>query len=304
MDYLPDLADQTRLFLLSLGFGFALGVLYDVFRVLRLAVAEHRRGFLIAWDIIYSLCCTALSFFFFLTVGDGALRAYGLLGEILGWLIYYVSFGAVALRVSGWLVKQLRRTFGFLSRVLRAPFIRFLRLLEKSAKYLRKLRISAKLFKKIYILACIPPPRCCIMSIIKMRSQRSPPTERGNPLQQNLSRRIRLLEKIESLLRKPLAKNRLISLVVLAAVPLFVLFVGLRILHGREAAARAEEQNQKLEQQAILLEAQNRHYLAVLNNDDPDVFRDYVIRTARERLGLSLPGDRMFIDRAFFKSNQ
>ena len=121
----------------------------------------------------------------------------------------------------------------------------------------------------------------------------------------NLRRRVSLLGKIESLLRKlPSRKNRLLSLVVLAAVPVFVLFVGFRILHGREATAKAEAQNQKLQQQINLLEAQNRHYLAVLNNDDPEVFRDYVICTARERLGLSLPGDQMFIDRAFFKSNQ
>jgi len=124
-------------------------------------------------------------------------------------------------------------------------------------------------------------------------------------LQKNLSRRARLLGKLEALLRKlPSRKNRVLSLVVLAAVPVFVLFVGFRILHGREAAAQAQAQNQKLQQQIDLLEAQNRHYLAVLRNDDPDVFRDYVIRTARERLGLSLPGDQMFIDRAFFKSNQ
>ena len=124
-------------------------------------------------------------------------------------------------------------------------------------------------------------------------------------MQKNLSRRARLLGKLEALLRKlPSRKNRVLSLVVLAAVPVFVLFVGFRILHGREAAAQAQAQNQKLQQQIDLLEAQNRHYLAVLRNDDPDVFRDYVIRTARERLGLSLPGDQMFIDRAFFKSNQ
>jgi len=36
----------------------------------------------------------------------------------------------------------------------------------------------------------------------------------------------------------------------------------------------------------------------VLNNEDPDLYFDYVIRIARERLGLSLPGDQVFIDRA------
>ena len=123
-------------------------------------------------------------------------------------------------------------------------------------------------------------------------------------MQKKLSRRVSLLNKTESLLRRPTRKNRLLSLVVLAAVPVFILSVGFRILRGRDATAKAELKNQKIEQQAVQLEAQNQHYLAVLNNENPEVFRDYVILTARERLGLALPGDQMFIDRAFFKSNQ
>jgi len=144
MEYLPDLADQTRLFLLSLGFGFALGILYDLFRILRLLAGKNGRVALLAQDILYCLCCTALSFFFFLAVGDGAVRLYLLGGEILGWLVYYVSFGTVALRFSEWLVRLLRRFFRFLARIFTAPFLWFLRLLEKAATPLRKCRISLK----------------------------------------------------------------------------------------------------------------------------------------------------------------
>jgi len=144
MEYLPDIADQTRLFLLSLGLGFALGILYDLFRILRLLVGSAGRFGLLAQDILYCLCCTTLSFFFFLALGDGAVRLYLLGGEILGWLVYYVSFGTVALRFSEWLVRQLRRFFRFLVRIFTAPFLWFLRLLEKTAIPLRKCRISLK----------------------------------------------------------------------------------------------------------------------------------------------------------------
>jgi len=102
----------------------------------------------------------------------------------------------------------------------------------------------------------------------------------------------------------PSRKNRVFSLVLLAAVPAFVLFVGFRILRGHAATADAEALNARLEQQIDQLDAQNRNYLAVLENDDPEVFRDYVIRTARERLGLALPGDQLFIDRAQQKNRQ
>jgi len=149
MVYLLNLADQTRLFLYSLGFGFALGILYDVFRVIRLLVApKGKRFYLLAQDIIYSLICTILSFYFFLAAGDGALRGYCLIGLILGWLVYYVSLGAVALRLSEWLVRQIRRFLRAFVRLLASPFLRFLRFLEKSARHARKLRISMKFIKK------------------------------------------------------------------------------------------------------------------------------------------------------------
>jgi len=144
MEYLPTLADQTRLFLLSLGFGFALGILYDLFRIIRLLTGKTGWGALLAQDILYSLCCTGLSFFFFLAVGDGDVRLYLLGGEILGWLVYYVSFGTVALRFSEWLVRLLRRFSKFCVRIFTAPFLWFLHLLEKAAIPLRKCRICLK----------------------------------------------------------------------------------------------------------------------------------------------------------------
>ena len=124
-------------------------------------------------------------------------------------------------------------------------------------------------------------------------------------LQNNLGGRIALLKKIEDLLRKlPSKRGRVLSLVVLLAVPMFVLWAGFRVLGGRQNAAEVNAENAQLRRQIAQLEAQNEACLAVLNNDDPEVFRDYVIRTAREQLGLSLPGDQVFIDRSLFKSVQ
>ncbi|MDR2525349.1 MAG: spore cortex biosynthesis protein YabQ [Oscillospiraceae bacterium] len=109
MEYLPGLAVQTRLFLLSLGFGFALGIFYDVFRVLRL-LFTRKGGVLLLQDILYSLCCTLLSFFFFLAVSDGSMRAYTIFGEILGWLVYYFSLGAAAVKLTEALVWRLKKS--------------------------------------------------------------------------------------------------------------------------------------------------------------------------------------------------
>ncbi len=124
-------------------------------------------------------------------------------------------------------------------------------------------------------------------------------------MQNNIGKHIAVLKKIESLLRSlPSKRNRIVSALVLLAVPVFVLAVGFRILDGRQKTAEVAEENEQLQQQIEQINAQNSSYIAVLENKNPEVFRDYVINTAREQLGLSLPGDQVFIDRSLFKSNQ
>ena len=119
-------------------------------------------------------------------------------------------------------------------------------------------------------------------------------------MQNSRRRQISFLKRLENLVRNAGGRRRSMSFLVLLAVPVFVLSVGFRILNTREATAAVAEQNENYRQQIQQLQAQNRDYQAVLDNDDPEIFRDFVVRTARERLGLSLPGDQVFIDRALF----
>jgi hypothetical protein len=142
MSYLPNVAAQTRLFLLALGFGFALGVLYDVFRVVRLLFTRpgkgKKRGPLLVQDLLYCLCCAVLSFFFFLAAGDAGLRGFGIAGELLGWLIYYFSLGTVAVRCTTLLVAALRRLGRWLLRCLRAPAALLFRFFASISRVMRK----------------------------------------------------------------------------------------------------------------------------------------------------------------------
>jgi spore cortex biosynthesis protein YabQ len=131
MLYLPSLADQTKLFLLSLGFGFALGVLYDVFRVLRLVFLSGKRRQILVQDILYAVICTLATFFFFLAAGDGALRFYTAFAVILGWLIYYISLGTVAVMVTDWAVRVLEKLLDAVWLLISAPLRFVLRGLRK-----------------------------------------------------------------------------------------------------------------------------------------------------------------------------
>ena len=137
-----------------------------------------------------------------------------------------------------------------------------------------------------------------------MQSKHERHTSGGNEMKIIRLKQTLLLQLQKLLLFLPKRKNRALSLVVLAVVPLFVLFVGGRVLQNRDLTAKVRAENEKIVQQRDALDAQSKEYLAVLNDEDPEAFRDYVIRIAREQLDLSLPGDQVFIDSSFVQSSQ
>lgn len=124
--YMLTIADQTRLFLLAIGLGFLLGVVYDLFRVIRMAFTMRRAGVFIQ-DVLFFLVCAAVTFVFLLAVNQGEIRGFIIAGEVLGFLIYYFSFGLLAVRVSSFLVHTTQRIFYLIC----VPFRALMRLLRR-----------------------------------------------------------------------------------------------------------------------------------------------------------------------------
>lgn len=119
MDYIQGLSAQTEIFLLSLGFGFLLGILYDIFRTLRLVISRSA-GFTVFMDVFYFIMCAFLVFCFNLVADEGKIRLYVLFGDLLGWLIYYFSFGEISLKISNRIIFLCRR----MKRAISKPFLR------------------------------------------------------------------------------------------------------------------------------------------------------------------------------------
>ncbi len=137
MDYIQGLADQTEIFLYALGFGFLLGVLYDVFRTLRMIISESK-GFVFFMDVLYFAVCTFLIFCFILVVDSGRIRVYVALGIILGWIVYYFSFGAIAMRVSNAVTGLLKKAFSALFKPFELLNRRILKKTRKIAGFCKK----------------------------------------------------------------------------------------------------------------------------------------------------------------------
>jgi len=150
MEYIISLSSQTKGFLFSIGFGVIIGVLYDLLRVIRLTLTK-KRFFILIFDIVFVLTAAVLSFLFFLTVAYGEVRLYIIFGELLGFLIYYFSFGVVAVRFCEKTADKIKHILKSVFRILSAPFVKIYELA------LGKLKIFGnflyKLSKKSAVIA-------------------------------------------------------------------------------------------------------------------------------------------------------
>ena len=141
MTYLLNLEEQGRIFVLSLGFGFCIGILYDVMRLFRVLLKNTKSAFLV-FDLLYMLTAAILTFLFLLTATGGSIRAYALLGEFLGFFIYFVTIGTVLAACFDRLAYALQTVTAKISqgikRVLKRIFTPLKRKISKNTKKVEK----------------------------------------------------------------------------------------------------------------------------------------------------------------------
>lgn len=139
--YSLSLAEQTKGFLLSLGFGFLMGIFYDLFRIIRISISKSKEIVLV-FDLLYCVFLGFCSYLFFLVVNEGDIRAFLLLGEGIGFAIYYFSLGVVVFTASEKIVNATKKIILKIFQVVFFPFRwtfkKLKNLLEKISKKWRK----------------------------------------------------------------------------------------------------------------------------------------------------------------------
>lgn len=134
--YLPTVAFQTKIFFLSIGLGFLLGILYDIFYLFRITFTRTKIA-LYVQDILYLLICSFVTFLYILSVSSGMIRLYILIGEIFGFFIYYISVGYF---IVSYATKAIKKT----KRITRKFFLLLIRPIKcLNSKIARKFRKSS-----------------------------------------------------------------------------------------------------------------------------------------------------------------
>ncbi len=139
--YLDTIAQQCRNFLYSCGFGFLLGLIFDVSEFIG-EFFPDKKYITVTRDIIYMVVCTFLMFLFNLSVGNGSFRFYIYAAAALGWFVYYFSVGSFTRSVRNAVSALVKRFF----RKMKSFFSHFYKKhKEKKKKFLKKSKISSDL---------------------------------------------------------------------------------------------------------------------------------------------------------------
>ena len=112
-------------FLQALVLGAALGLLYDVFRIIRIAVPAAKP--LVAMqDIIFFAACAVVTFLFLLGNVDGKVRFFLIIGEVLGAILYFCSLSIVLMGFSRLIISFLHGVIKFVLRFIIMPIVHIL----------------------------------------------------------------------------------------------------------------------------------------------------------------------------------
>jgi len=126
LDNFFSLSDECLIFLYSIILGAVLGVVFDVFRVIR-AVIPHNSFFVAFEDIIFMLIWTFSLVIFSVELSGGNIRFFCFVGTLLGFTIYFFSAGKIVITfirsVSSLIRRLLNAIFGRIYGFLRRCFV-------------------------------------------------------------------------------------------------------------------------------------------------------------------------------------
>lgn len=104
-----SIQEELVLFLFSCVAGAFIGVFYDIFRTLRLMI-KHNFFFVIIEDVLFLACYAVFLSAFASVQARGELRFYFIIGNALGFTMYFFTLGSFVIRT-------FRKFFGLIGRI-------------------------------------------------------------------------------------------------------------------------------------------------------------------------------------------
>ena len=126
-------AQQANTFVYSVALGALLCAVYDVFRIIRIAFGAKQIAVFVE-DMVFSLIALILTFVFVITFNNGEVRFFVLIGELLGFIVYYFTVGRAVMLLSKAIINLVKKIFSFIY----TPFVKVCKVIGTKIKQKKK----------------------------------------------------------------------------------------------------------------------------------------------------------------------
>ena len=133
-------ANQAYLFLIFILNGILIGILFDIFRILRRSFKTPNFVTYIE-DILFWIISTLSVIYSLFVFNNGEIRGYIFIGLIFGIAIYMLFFSKIVMKVSIKIMLLLKQVFKFLYKILSYP----VKIILNPLKFLIKKLFSFKI---------------------------------------------------------------------------------------------------------------------------------------------------------------
>ena len=112
--------NQLYVFLIFIVVGIVIGILFDIFRILR---RSFKTGDFITYieDIIYWIFAGLIILYNIWFFNDGEIRFFMIIGIFIGAIIYALTFSSIFIKIESFFMKKIKFLFIFFYNILKIP---------------------------------------------------------------------------------------------------------------------------------------------------------------------------------------
>ncbi len=103
--------------LVSFAFGFLIALLYDVLKAYCIK-KKPSKLFVFFKDLLFSCVCALLEFLLLMALSNGAIRAYLLISQLVGFVLFRMLLSYYWLKIVGFFISVLNRIYNFFEGIL------------------------------------------------------------------------------------------------------------------------------------------------------------------------------------------
>lgn len=148
------ITNQAYLFLIFVINGILIGLLFDLFRILRISFKTKDFVTYIE-DIIFWIMTGAIILYSIFAFNNGEIRFFMFLAMVIGVVLYMTIFSNYVIKSSVYIIKIFKKIFSFIYKIIRIPFYYVFKIIKKvffkpiSFVTINFRNISKKLFNKV-----------------------------------------------------------------------------------------------------------------------------------------------------------